>query len=230
MREISEDVSVFISCQIWGQETAFTPIAKYPSLSFNSSSVYRVSKLQHFFDHILREEIIFKVHAVNRDQEAFVLAKSKLSVKDILDYPQNKLHYVTPVISILPCSCGENFGQLSLWIRLSCDVDLVANFKDRYGLPTAVTKLQETQLRSEQLNQEAEFSEKTRKDSESSSFATSREIYSYPTDAAHQEDCRSTFGSLTGNKRSRLDTISESGRSIYFVYCISTHIKLPADS
>ncbi|XP_046630026.1 uncharacterized protein LOC124310258 [Neodiprion virginianus] len=143
----SENAAVFISWDIWGQETAFTPMSKYPSLSFNSSSVYRVCELQNFFDCVLREKIIFQVHLINRDEETFTIAKAQLSVKDMLDYPQNKLHYVTPVFSLMPCSCGANFGQLSLWVRLSCDIDLVERFKDRCGLAPAVSRNQIMQMR-----------------------------------------------------------------------------------
>lgn len=63
-----------------------------------------------------------------------MVSTGKLSIKDILDYPQNKLHYIAPVNSVLSCSLGDNFGQLSLWVRLSCDIDKVEAYKRKRGL------------------------------------------------------------------------------------------------
>lgn len=36
--------------------------------------------------------------------------------------------------SIIPCSVGINFGQLSLWVRLSCDIERVDAFKRKHGI------------------------------------------------------------------------------------------------
>lgn len=189
----SDDLSVFLSWDIWGQETAFTPIQKYPSLTFKSSSVYRVTDLQRFFESVLREQIVFQVHVVsNPDKETFTIAEAKLGVKDIIDYPQNKLHFVTPVFGVMPCSCGGNFGQLSLWIRLSCDIDLVENFKDRCGLASAVSK------------QEIDTSAQQRMKDAGSSGGSMKEV---------PEMDKNDFGIAPEVRSSRLDTIRESGES-----------------
>ncbi|XP_046753138.1 uncharacterized protein LOC124416254 [Diprion similis] len=175
-----EDAAVFISWDIWGQETAMTPMSKYPSLSFNSSSVYRVCELQSFFDCVLREKIIFQVHLINRDEETFTIAKAQLSVKDILDYPQNKLHYVTPVFSLMPCSCGANFGQLSLWVRLSCDIGLVDRFKDRCGLALPVSRKQIIQMPASLQNEDTASFVVPKKSSSSKRTNSRDDSYTHP--------------------------------------------------
>ncbi|XP_024939507.1 uncharacterized protein LOC107266469 isoform X2 [Cephus cinctus] len=140
------DICLFVSWNIWGQEKAFTPIMKYPKLNFNSSSVYRISEMFPFFDYILNDSIIFQINVVNKNDDALTIGEAKLCVKNILDYPQNKMHYIANVLSNLSCNLGMDFGQLSLWVRLSCDMDTVDAFKDQKGLlsqsaniPTSVT-------------------------------------------------------------------------------------------
>ncbi|XP_060826429.1 uncharacterized protein LOC132912753 [Bombus pascuorum] len=127
------NVLLFVSWNIWNQDTTYTPTLKCPKLNFNSSFVYRISDLFSFFNYILLELVTFQVN-VFHDNDNYMVAKGKLCIKDILDYPQNKLHYIIPVNSILPCSVGMNFGQLSLWVRLSCDIEQVEAFKRRYGI------------------------------------------------------------------------------------------------
>ncbi|CAK9808367.1 Protein fantom [Anthophora plagiata] len=128
------NVSLFVSWDIWNQETAYTPTLKCPKLNYNSSFVYRISDLCSFFNYVLLEFVIFEVNVYHEDSENYIAARGKLCIKDILDYPQNKLHYIAPVNSVLPCTSGMNLGQLSLWVRLSCDVEKVEEFKKKRGL------------------------------------------------------------------------------------------------
>ncbi|XP_076666397.1 uncharacterized protein LOC143367990 [Andrena cerasifolii] len=141
------NVSLFISWNIWNQETAFTPTLKCPTLNFNSSFVYRITNLSSFFNYVLLEYIVFKVH-VYREENSYMVSTGKLSIKDILDYPQNKLHYIAPVNSVLSCSLGDNFGQLSLWVRLSCDIDKVEAYKRKRGLHLQTESPRECSIRS----------------------------------------------------------------------------------
>lgn len=107
---------------------------KCPNLIFNSSSVYHIADLFSFFKNVLSEYLVFRVNIVRRDGTSYTIARAKVSIKDILDYPQNKLHYIVPVNSIICSSYGINFGQLSLWVRLSCNVDMVEAFKKQCGI------------------------------------------------------------------------------------------------
>nr|XP_031831326.1 uncharacterized protein LOC116426475 [Nomia melanderi] len=129
------NVRLFISWNMWDQETAFTPTLKCPNLNFNSSIVYRISNLFYFFNYLLSEVITFQVNVHRDDSDSYLVATGKLFIKDILDYPQNKLHYIAPMNSVIPCSLGVNFGQLSFWVRLSCDVEQVEAFKKKLNLP-----------------------------------------------------------------------------------------------
>ncbi|KZC06587.1 hypothetical protein WN55_10498 [Dufourea novaeangliae] len=129
------NVSLFINLDLWNQETASTPTLKCPKLNFNSSFVYRIPDLFSFFNYVLTELVMFQVNVYHMDTECYMVAAGKLCIKDILDYPQNKLHYIAPIKSVLPCSLGMDFGQLSLWVRLSCDVKQVAAFKKKLNLP-----------------------------------------------------------------------------------------------
>ncbi|KAF7394547.1 hypothetical protein HZH66_007721 [Vespula vulgaris] len=128
------NVSLFISWNIWGQETVCTPTLKYPKLNFNSSFVYHIPDLSTFFNYALSEYVIFQANVVEQNTTTYAVAKAKLCIKDILDYPQNKLHYIAPMNSVISCTLGMNFGQLSLWVRLSCDVEQVDLFKRQRGL------------------------------------------------------------------------------------------------
>ncbi|XP_017752625.1 PREDICTED: uncharacterized protein LOC108545482 [Eufriesea mexicana] len=134
------DVSLFVSWNIWDQETAYTPTLKCPKLNFNSSFVYRIPDLFSFFNYILLDFVTFQVNVFHEDGDSYVVARGKLCIKDILDYPQNKLHYIAPVNSVIPCSAGMNFGQLSLWVRLSCDIEKVETFKKRRGMQAQLPK------------------------------------------------------------------------------------------
>lgn len=134
------NVSLYVSWSIWNQETAYTPTLKCPKLNFNSSFVYRIPDLFSFFNYILLEFVIFQVNVYQEDNKSFIVARGKLCIKDILDYPQNKLHYIAPVNSVMPCTVGMNFGQLSLWVRLSCDIEKVEAFKKRRGIVSDVEK------------------------------------------------------------------------------------------
>ncbi|CAL1675021.1 unnamed protein product [Lasius platythorax] len=125
---------IYISWDIWGEKTAYTPRMKCPNLIFNSSSVYRIADLSSFFKNVLSEYLVFRVNIVRRNDTSYTLARAKVSIKDILDYPQNKLHYIVPVSSVISCFFGVNFGQLSLWVRLSCNVDMVEAFKKQCGI------------------------------------------------------------------------------------------------
>ncbi|KAM0729835.1 X-linked retinitis pigmentosa GTPase regulator-interacting protein 1 [Formica fusca] len=128
------NLHIYISWDIWGEKTAYTPKMKCPNLIFNSSSVYRIADLFSFFKNVLSEYLVFRVNIVRRNDTSSTLARAKVSIKDILDYPQNKLHYVVPVNSVISCFFGVNFGQLSLWVRLSCNVDMVEAFKKQCGI------------------------------------------------------------------------------------------------
>ncbi|XP_071643369.1 uncharacterized protein [Temnothorax longispinosus] len=125
---------IYVSWDIWGEKTAYTPRMKCPNLIFNSSSVYRITDLFSFFKNVLSEYLIFRVNIVRQDGTSYTLARAKVSIKDILDYPQNKLHYIVPVNSVISSFFGVNFGQLSLWVRLSCNVDMVEDFKKQCGI------------------------------------------------------------------------------------------------
>lgn len=128
------NLHIYISWDIWGEKTACTPTMKCPNLIFNSSSVYRIADLTSFFKNVLSEYLVFRVNIVRRNDTSCTLARAKVSIKDILDYPQNKLHYIVPVNSVISCFFGVNFGQLSLWVRLSCNVDMVEAFKKQCGI------------------------------------------------------------------------------------------------
>ncbi|KAG5311045.1 RPGR1 protein, partial [Acromyrmex insinuator] len=125
---------IYVSWDVWGEKTAYTPKMKCPNLIFNSSCVYRITDLFSFFKNVLSEYLIFRVNIVRRDGTSYTFARAKVSIKDILDYPQNKLHYIVPVNSIICSFFGVNFGQLSLWVRLSCNVDMVEAFKKQSGI------------------------------------------------------------------------------------------------
>lgn len=139
-------MSLYVSWNIWNQETAYTPTLKCPKLNFNSSFVYRIPDLFSFFNYILLEFVIFQVNVYQEDSKSYVVARGKLCIKDILDYPQNKLHYIAPVNSVIPCSVGMNFGQLSLWVRLSCDIEKVEAFKKRRGIITETVEKPKKEL------------------------------------------------------------------------------------
>lgn len=128
------NLHIYISWDIWGEKTAYTPRMKCPNLAFNSSAVYRIANLFSFFKNVLSEYLIFRVNIVRPNDTTCTLARAKVSIKDILDYPQNKLHYIVPVNSVISCFFGVNFGQLSLWVRLSCNVDMVEAFKKQCGI------------------------------------------------------------------------------------------------
>lgn len=90
----------------------------------------------------------FQVNVYREDCSNYTVATGKLSIKDMLDYPQNKLHYIAPVNSVLSCSLGANFGQLSLWVRLSCDVEKVEDFKKKRGLQLQTEFSEESSMKS----------------------------------------------------------------------------------
>lgn len=113
---------------MWNQETACTPTLNCPKLNFKSSFVYPIHDLLSFFNFVLMEFVIFQVNVYHEDNDGYVVARGRLCIKDILDYPQNKLYYIAPVNSVLPCTLGMNFGQLSLWVKLSCDIEKVEAF------------------------------------------------------------------------------------------------------
>ncbi|KAL0112256.1 hypothetical protein PUN28_011955 [Cardiocondyla obscurior] len=130
-----EDVSnlrIYISWDVWNEKTAYTPKMKCPNLIFNTSSVYRIVDLFSFFKNVLLEYLIFRVNVVRPADTSYLLAIAKVSIKNILDYPQNKLHYIVPVNSVICSLSGVSFGQLSLWMRLSCNIDMVEAFKKQY--------------------------------------------------------------------------------------------------
>ncbi|XP_076659497.1 uncharacterized protein LOC143362883 [Halictus rubicundus] len=131
----THNVSVFVCWDILDQETVCTPTLKCPELNFNFSIVYRIPDLFCFFNYVFSELVVFQVNVHCDDGVSCSVASGKLSIKDILDYPQNKLHYVAPMYSVIPCSLGSNFGQLSLWVRLSCDVEQVEAFKRKHNIP-----------------------------------------------------------------------------------------------
>ncbi|XP_015180261.1 PREDICTED: uncharacterized protein LOC107068431 [Polistes dominula] len=138
------NVSLFISWNIWGQETVRTPTLKCSKLNFNSSFVYHIQDLFAFFNCVLSEYVIFQANVVEQNTTTYSVARAKLCIKDILDYPQNKLHYIAPMNSVIACTLGTNFGQLSLWVRLSCDVEQVDTFKKQCGLLPRMEQIQKT--------------------------------------------------------------------------------------
>lgn len=80
------------------------------------------------------QSVPFRIHVSRPDKNgSYAAAEANLCLKDIVDYPGKKLHYVKNFTSILPQSRGAEFGQLSLWIRLSCDPDRLRSFKKRRG-------------------------------------------------------------------------------------------------
>ncbi|XP_032686655.1 uveal autoantigen with coiled-coil domains and ankyrin repeats protein-like isoform X1 [Odontomachus brunneus] len=125
---------LYISWDIWDEKTAYTMAMRCPNMNFNFSSVYRIADLSSFFKNVLLEYLAFRVNVVRHDDTRYTIARARVSIKDILDYPQNKLHYIVPVNSIISCTYGVNFGQLSLWVRLSCDVEMVEAFKEQCGI------------------------------------------------------------------------------------------------
>ncbi|XP_067207821.1 nucleoprotein TPR-like isoform X2 [Linepithema humile] len=135
------NLHIYISWDIWDEKTAYTPRMKCPNLVFNSSSVYRIANLFSFFKNVLSEYLVFRVNIVRPNDTTCTLARAKVSIKDILDYPQNKLHYIVPVNSVISCFFGVNFGQLSLWVRLSCNVDMVKAFKKQCGIASRQNSL-----------------------------------------------------------------------------------------
>ena len=44
------------------------------------------------------------------------------------------MQYISTVTSTIPCSLGTNFGQLSLWVRLGCDLEKIKDFKAQRGI------------------------------------------------------------------------------------------------
>ncbi|KAG7203306.1 hypothetical protein KM043_010395 [Ampulex compressa] len=130
----ASDVSLFLSWDIPDQETTRTFAMRYPQLNFDSSFVYRITDLFSFFDRVLSESLIFRVNVIQDRSGGYTIARARLCIKDILDYPQNKLHYVAPTNCILPCYMGVSFGQVSLWVRLSCNLDKLEAFKTTHGL------------------------------------------------------------------------------------------------
>ncbi|KAI4502119.1 hypothetical protein M0802_002801 [Mischocyttarus mexicanus] len=137
------NVSLFISWNIWGQETVCTPTLKCSKLNFNSSFVYHIPDLFAFFNCVLSEYVIFQANVVEQNT-TYSVARAKLCIKDILDYPQNKLHYIAPMNSVIVCTLGMNFGQLSLWVRLSCDFEQVDAFKKQCGLLPRMEQIRKT--------------------------------------------------------------------------------------
>ncbi|XP_066586967.1 uncharacterized protein [Prorops nasuta] len=129
------DLEISISCLIWDQEEVSTPLKKYPSLAYDRSFVYRIPNLIDFLERITNDCLSFEASCVNENGITVPMAKARLDVKDILDYSQNKLHYVASMNSIEPRFSRISLGQLSIWIRLSCDHEKVEDFKKIHGLP-----------------------------------------------------------------------------------------------
>ncbi|KAH0539709.1 hypothetical protein KQX54_007455 [Cotesia glomerata] len=122
--------SLFLSCDFCHEESISTSTIKYPQLNFNSSYVYRVSNLTKFFNCLLNDYIYFQLYSFYRNVQPHVIAQGKMNVRNILDHPQEKLNYFVSM-DCPPCYHCENFGKLSLWIRLSCDVDKVKKYRQK---------------------------------------------------------------------------------------------------
>ncbi|KAK0083411.1 hypothetical protein PV326_006733, partial [Microctonus aethiopoides] len=120
-----------ISCKFYGEEPISSSMIKYPELKFNSSFIYRVSDLDKFFSNITDNPVDLQLHIVIYGNVSYVIAHGQIDVTDILTYPQNKIHYIVNMKSLVPCVHKKNIGQLSLWIRLSCDIDRVKSFKEQ---------------------------------------------------------------------------------------------------
>ncbi|XP_051155266.1 girdin-like isoform X2 [Leptopilina boulardi] len=126
--------SFFISCDIENEKTSFTPTMNYPNLNFDSSSIFVVLEVSNFLHYIFEKFIMFRVHAFYQNQVTHTVAETKLCIREILDYPHNKMQYISSVTSVIPCSYGINFGYLSLWIRLGCDLNKIKTFKIERGI------------------------------------------------------------------------------------------------
>lgn len=125
-----KDISLFVSWDLWNQERVYTSSRKLAKLNFNSTSIHRVTRLFEFFNQVLGQTISLGIHVSHRGNTSRPVAKARLSIKDVLDYPQSKFHYVVHFSSISPPSlCNETFGQLSLWVRLDCDLEKIETFK-----------------------------------------------------------------------------------------------------
>lgn len=120
-----------ISCKFYGFKPISSSMIKYPELKFNSSCIYRVPDLDKFFNNIIDNPVDLQLHIVIYGNLSYVIAHGKIDVKDILTYPQNKIHYIVNMESLVPCFYKKNIGQLSLWIRLSCDIERVKSFKEQ---------------------------------------------------------------------------------------------------
>lgn len=123
--------SFFISWDIEDQKTSFTPVMNYPNLNFDSSSIFVVLDLYNFLHYIFEKFITFRVHAFYPNKVTHTVAETKICIKEIIDYPHNKMQYIPAVTSVIPCSYGTNFGYLSLWIRLGCDLNKIETFKNQ---------------------------------------------------------------------------------------------------
>ncbi|XP_011302778.1 uncharacterized protein [Fopius arisanus] len=91
-----------------------------------------------------------------------------MSVKDILDYPQNKLHYIVNMECSVPCYRTANFGQIVFWIRLSCDVNRVRMFKQQRKKLETSTNSEMRRAENESKPRSRRFSQQEFKSPESS--------------------------------------------------------------
>ncbi|XP_043475267.1 uncharacterized protein LOC122506909 isoform X2 [Leptopilina heterotoma] len=133
--------SFFISWDIEDQKTSFTPVMNYPNLNFDSSSIFVVLDLYNFLHYIFEKYITFRVHAFYPNKVTHTVAETKICIKEIIDYPHNKMQYISSVTSVIPCSYGTNFGYLSLWIRLGCDLNKIETFKNQREIVSESSKV-----------------------------------------------------------------------------------------
>ncbi|XP_063981710.1 uncharacterized protein LOC135164878 isoform X2 [Diachasmimorpha longicaudata] len=144
--------SLFIGCDFCGQESVFSPSKTYPTLTFNSSCVYRVPRISKFLNCVLQDYIYLQLYIVPPyPDRPYPVAHGKMSVKDILDYPQNKLHYIVNMECTSPCYLNATFGQIFFWIRLSCDVDRVRAFKQERELLETSQSSQTEKIKREEI-------------------------------------------------------------------------------
>lgn len=110
---------------------------KYPNLNFDSSSIFAVLELNKFLHYIFENYITFQVHTFfnNKEVTHAIIAETKLCIKEILDYPHNKMQYISSMTNI--CN-GNIFGYLSLWVRLGCATKKIESFKTERGIVSSV--------------------------------------------------------------------------------------------
>lgn len=112
---------------IFGEKPVISSAAVYPNLNYNTSFIYHVYDLNKFFKSITNNYLQFQVK-VQQNHNVYCMAKGKLLIKDILNYPQNKLSYIIPLYGV-QTNKNIDLGQLYVWLGLSCELEKIENFK-----------------------------------------------------------------------------------------------------